>query len=306
MSLLSPRLNRSLFALASAFALGCGEEEKGDDGNNEPVVMCPENPLAAGDMTVTLQSNGMERSYVLHIPASLDLSQPAPLVLNYHGLTSNAAQQVAFSGLNTTADAEGFIVAYPEGISNSFNAGSCCSAFASPPHMEDDAAFARAVVADISSKVCVDDRRVYSTGMSNGGYMSEFNACMNADIFAAVAPVSAMGFAQPVCDPSRPVPMIAFNGTMDTLVAYSGSTSSVDAWLMRDGCTGEPARTGYGQSFCDTWTQCEGGAEITHCTLTGMGHCWPGAAFCPFGDTNLEIDANSTMWAFLSRFTLPR
>jgi len=302
-STLFQSLARPLFALLSVCAVGCGEEDKpADDG----AIMCPENPLAAGDMTITLQSNGMDRTYVLHIPSTLDLSKPAPLVLNYHGLTSNTGQQIAFSGLNATADTEGFIVAYPEGIANSFNAGSCCSALASPPHMEDDVAFTRAIVADISSKVCVDDRRVYSTGMSNGGYMSEYNACMNADIFAAVAPVSAMGFAQPVCEPSRPVPMIAFNGTADTLVNYAGAATSVESWLGRDGCTGEPTRTAYGDSFCDTWTQCSDGVELTHCTLTGMGHCWPGMAFCPFGDANIEIDANTTMWAFLSRFTLPR
>jgi len=293
-----------ILSLACLLAAACSEDAK-DEGNNEPAIMCSENPIAAGDMTVMLQSNGMERSYVLHVPASLDLTQPAPLVLNYHGLTSNAAQQVAFSNLNALADTEGFIVAYPEGINNSFNAGSCCSAFASPPHMEDDGAFTREIIADISTKLCVDDRRIYSTGMSNGGYMSEYNACVNADVFAAVAPVSAMGFQQPDCNPSRPIPMIAFNGTADTLVTYDGSNTSVDAWLTRNGCNGDPVRTDYGTSFCDTWTDCDADAEITHCTLTGMGHCWPGAAFCPFGDTNVEIDANAEMWAFMSRFTLP-
>lgn len=294
-----------VLSLACLMAAACGEDTK-DEGGNGPSIMCPENPVAAGDMTVMLTSNGMERSYILHVPASLDLTQPAPLVLNYHGLTSNAAQQVAFSNLNALADTEGFIVAYPEGLSNSFNAGSCCSALASPPHMEDDGAFTREIIADISTKLCVDDRRIYSTGMSNGGYMSEYNACVNADVFAAVAPVSAMGFQQADCNPSRPIPMIAFNGTADGLVAYDGSNTSVDSWLTRDGCGGDPVRTDYGASFCETWTDCDGGAEITHCTLTGMGHCWPGASFCPFGDINTEIDANSEMWAFMSRFTLPQ
>jgi polyhydroxybutyrate depolymerase len=301
-------MNRTKRALLTALWLGgCGSD--GADAGSTMPQSCPEAQLAAdgSDIKMTLQHGGVERSYIVHVPKNVDPSRPTPLVVNYHGLTSNPEQQIEFSGLNVLADEKGFIVAYPTGLSNSFNAGSCCGALASPPNEADDADFARALVADLSAKICVDVSRVYSTGMSNGGYMSEYNACENADLFAAVAPVSAMGFQQPRCEPSRPIPMIAFNGTADGLVNYDGATMSVKAWLERNGCTGAPARADHGDnSYCETWSDCAEGAEVVHCTLEGMGHCWPGTDSCPYGETNTEISANEMMWTFLSRFTLPQ
>jgi polyhydroxybutyrate depolymerase len=305
------QLARILISVALCSSLlACADEvvsnDEDDAGDSSSAVSCPSDPIEAGDTTFMVESGGMQRSYRLHVPEGLDREMPAPLVLNYHGLTSNAAQQIAFSGLDAVADREGFIVAYPEGISRSFNAGACCSQLASPPHEENDAQFARDLVADVSQKLCVDARRVYSTGMSNGGYMSEYNACLNADLFAAVAPVSALAFKQSTCEPSRPIPMIAFNGTEDALVNYGNASSTIQDWLGRNGCEGEPERMAYGDSYCDHWSECDGGVEMTHCTLTGMGHCWPGTTFCPFGATNTEVNANEELWRFMSRFTLPR
>lgn len=268
--------------------------------------MCPEATLEAGQTMLTLEHDGGQRTYYVYVPSSVDLNKPAPLVLNYHGLTSNALQQLSFSDLNRVADEKGFIVAYPEGLGASHNAGVCCSQLGSPPHQADDAGFARALVADLEKRLCMDRRRVYSTGMSNGGYMSEYNACKNADLFAAVAPVSALGLTQTDCSPARPIPIIAFNGTMDTLVSYSASVETMKAWAQRNGCEGEPTREDKGDaSYCESWTSCEAGVEMTHCTLVDMGHCWPGQALCPYGNTNLEIDASAMLWEFLSRFRLP-
>lgn len=300
--------------VAKVVLLGLVLSACGEDTGSEPAAEpgaaldsagCDGAGFEAGMQTVELNFDGMERSYLLYVPEGLDSAAATPLVFNFHGLTSNAAQQLAFSELNTTADAEGFIVVYPEGLSASFNAGSCCSALASPAHMADDAGFTRAILEDLGARGCVDLRRVYSTGMSNGGYMTEYNACENADLFAAVAPVSAMGLQQTDCNPARAIPMIAFNGTEDGLVPYSGSNTSVEQWLERNGCAGEAEREMHGESYCDTWSDCDDGVEVVHCTLQDMGHCWPGGAFCPYGNTNDDVDANTAMWAFLSRFTLP-
>src|SRR5690606_18885124 len=107
-------------------------------------------------------------------------------------------------------------------------------------------------------------------------------------------------------DPARPIPMIAFNGTMDGLVSYDVSAESIENWVGRNGCEGEPTREDKGDnSYCESWTSCEAGVEVTHCTLVDMGHCWPGQASCPDGNLTLEIDASAMLWELLSRFTLP-
>lgn len=138
--------------------------------------------------------------------------------------------------------------------------------------------------------------------------MSEYNACVNADLFAAVAPVSAMGFPQPSCSPSRPISMIAFNGTNDSS-SYEGSQQSVHDWVARNGCTGDPTRESFGESYCDTWSSCSDGVTVKACSVAGMGHCWPGSdqnwpeTSCPMFK---DIDATAMSWSFLRGQRLKR
>jgi len=225
------------------------------------------------------------------------------LVLNFHGYTSSAAGQQRYTALDQTADEHGFMVAYPEGLSNSFNAGSCCGNSAGSV---DDVGFARAIVADVGERACLDRRRVYSTGMSNGGMMSYRLACEAADLVAAVAPVVGSTRIEP-CEPGRGVPILSFNGTDDSLVGYASANPLNEQWAVRDECQGDPVAEPHGASSCKVWSSCRDGAAVHVCTLQGMGHCWPGAQdSCPYGATNDEIDANAAMWEFFSRFALPR
>jgi len=175
--------------------------------------------------------------------------------------------------------------------------------------MADDVGFGRAIVADVASKLCVDKRRVFSTGMSNGGYMSEHNACFAADLYAAVAPVSAVGIPRTDCPISRPITIVSFNGTEDPLVNYTASQQSMDAWVTRNGCTGAPERSDYGASYCETWSKCSAGVSVKRCTITGMNHCWPGnpivlPGFCASGGL-ADIDANKLMYDAFQNTALP-
>src|SRR6202011_3285965 len=99
---------------------------------------------------------------LLHVPASYDPSKPAELVLNFHGYTSNAAEEVIFTRMNGTADQSGFIVAYPDGIGASWNAGDCCGD--SWTNSVDDIAFVKDLLNTLDARYCVDARRVYASG----------------------------------------------------------------------------------------------------------------------------------------------
>ena len=260
--------------------------------------------VAAGTTTIAIPYGGINREYILHVPP--EHSGHLPLVVNFHGLTMTDAGEEVFSAMDAKADAAHFIVAYPNGLNESFNAGLCCGT--SGTAQVDDVGFTRALVADIQKRVCVDAKRIYATGMSNGGFMSQRLGCDAADLFAAIAPVSGL-LAVVACNPSRPMPVIEFHGTADSIVQYGG-VPSVDAtwkgWAQRDGCTDTPIETFHkGTASCMTYSQCNGGVKVTQCTLAGEGHCWPGQALCPYGAADMDLNADDAIGEFLQAFSLP-
>jgi polyhydroxybutyrate depolymerase len=278
-----------------------GPTSTGDDTTTG--AGCPPATLQPGDQVVAVDHGGMMRTATVHVPPDLDLQVPAPLVLNFHGFGSNSGQQAFFSGMTPFADSEGFILAYPQGFMNSWNGGACCGEAVAQDI--DDIGFVRALVAELSSRACIDAKRIYATGMSNGGFISHRLACEAADLVAAVAPVSAVN-GMPVCAPSRPVPVLMFNGTEDTLVSYDLVAPTFSDWGQRDNCVGGPsAGPTIGAASSETFAECDGGVTVTQWTLEGMGHCWPGQEFCPFGTSNLDVAANPEMWAFFGQHTLP-
>jgi polyhydroxybutyrate depolymerase len=275
---------------------------------------CEGSTLMNGNFS--LMHNGAQYGYLVHLPPSYDGTKRTPLLLNWHGFGSNAGEQQIFSLANVVADEQGFIVVYPNSPDRSWAAGSCCSMFLDGGGMpdRDDVGFARALVAEISKAACIDSKRVYSMGMSNGGFMSHRLACEAADLFAAVAPVAGkMGLAN--CQPSRPISVMHFHGTADMTVSYDTpnlSGEGVDVpemmkrWGDRNGCTKGPDTTfQMGNVTCKTWSQCGGGVLVTLCTAEGDGHCWPGMAFCPGGTSTADISASRDGWAFLKQFVLP-
>ncbi len=262
----------------------------------------------------TLSHGGGERSYQLHLPANYDSSKPTPVVVNFHGRTAGSfgeasSLQESVSKMYAKADAAGFIVVNPQGLSETdgaqtWNAGTCCAADKS----RDDVGFADAILDRLATELCLDDKRVFATGLSNGGFMSHRLACERAKRYAAVAPVAAYnGMAE--CNPELPVSIISFNGTADTLVSYAASQASNDAWLKRLGCNSTPAETfKKGDSHCDTYSGCNGGAEIVFCTVDDGGHTWPGGldmSTLGFGKTTMDLSANDAMWDFFQKHPLP-
>jgi polyhydroxybutyrate depolymerase len=202
---------------------------------------------------------------------------------------------------------------FPDGIDASWNGGACCGN--AQANNLDDVGFARAVLADVSSRVCVDATRVYATGLSNGASLYHRLACEAADVFAAIAPVAGVIAIPPeTCKPSRPVSVIECHGTADPLALYDGGgndnlpsvPATFEGWAERDACTdATPAQTyNKGMVTCDTYSQCATGAQVTLCTVTDGGHCWPGESTCSFGATTSDISANDAMWDFFSRFSL--
>src|SRR5450432_2808943 len=157
--------------------------------------------FTAAATTETFDFGGRSRDYVVHVPTGYDGGKRVPLVVDLHGYTSWATEQASRTKWGAKADAEGFIVIDPDGVDKSWNATICCGTAQSS--MIDDVAFMRAVVARVSGALCIDPRRVYLSGHSNGAMMTFVLGCQAADLFAAIAPVAGVTPDPSTCHPSR-------------------------------------------------------------------------------------------------------
>ena len=284
---------------------------------NRRVLVHGPDPRAGTDTTFSIAVAGRVRRFLVHVPKGY-LGTDMPAVLNFHGWGSNAHQQLDLSGMNAIADREGFIVAYPEGTGTiaGFNAGGCCGEALAG--QVDDVAFVRELVAKLDSVFKLDRRRLFATGMSNGGFMAHRLGCEMSDVFAGIAPVAGV-MGMPSCTPSHPVSVLQFHGTADPLVGYrSGGLAvftsvedTVRDWAKRDRCPGLAAgwasdsrRVTFerGDVRCETYTGCAQGTEVGLCRIDGGGHTWPGGPPVPqFGKTTTEISATEAMWSFFVR-----
>jgi len=312
------RLWAVVSAACALATYGCGSNGGSDTTGATASLGCEARMLDGSVTHVDLPHDGETRSYELYVPPNYDGFTPLPVVLNFHGFTSSGPQQREGTKMDELAAREGFIIAYPNGLDNSWNAGICCGTSAEMG--VDDVGFTRAVIDDLGDRGCIDLSRVYATGMSNGGFLSHRLACEAADVIAAAAPVAAvLGIDDSDCNPSRPISIMQLNGTADPLVSYEGgglttspgAKESVDGWISRDGCTGAPAITyENGAATCETTGDCDEDVSVTLCTIEGAGHCWPGQP-CPerlgslVGEPTFDIDANEVMWELFSRTTLP-
>ena len=291
-----------LLCLATLTACSDGESLGTADRGVSPG--CETGDLAAGSERIDIDFDGMSRSYEIYTPPSYDGSEPVMLVLNFHGLASSGPLHESRTKMNVTADERGFIVAYPNGYQASWNGGECCGKAADEGI--DDVGFARAIIEDIGERACVNAKRVYATGMSNGGFMSHRLACEAADVFAAAAPVAGLlGLEPGDCNPSRPIPLLHMHGLEDTLVAYEGVDASIDAWVDKNACTGAPSSEIIGSATCETMSDCSAGASVTLCSIENHGHCWPLQETCSWGPVAPDFPGNDVMLDFFESIELP-
>ena len=284
---------------------------------------CGTEGLAAGLHARTLSSQGQQRSYQIFVPAGHE--GPLPVVFNFHGFTSDGALQRGYSRMDVSASAHGYLAVYPEGVVGPegttspffgegtrrfWAAGSCCGPVEDAP---DDVLFFRQMRDALAAEACLDTRRVYVTGMSNGGFMAQRIACDAADVVAAAGSVTGvLGVSEDACKPSRPIPILQIFGGDDPAVPYSGETrfitgeDSFAAWGRVHGCASGPVRVWTEpRFFCEAFSGCAGDAEVQMCLLPGMGHCWPGPARkTTCSEAGTALDANDRLWSFFSRHAL--
>jgi polyhydroxybutyrate depolymerase len=274
--------------------------------------------INAGNHTISLRSGGVDRSYIVHVPAGG--RGPLPVVINFHGGGGDAAGQQKYSQMDRVADREHFIVIYPNGVHRTWNAGTCCAYAMS--HQIDDVGFVRAIVDDVAKQTPIDRKRIYATGLSNGAMMSYRIAAEAPDLVAAIAPVAgSMVLAR--FHPTLPVPVMHFHSVDDPRALYNGGLGppfpmtatriehppvekQLAKWMAHDGCATTPKvekrLAGEGTTATKlVYAPCSSGATVVLWKLSGSGHVWPGRdarLVHMLGQPNHLIDANEEMWAF--------
>jgi polyhydroxybutyrate depolymerase len=292
--------------------------------------------LAPGDHTITVFHGGRDRSAIVHVPPRAPANENFPVLLNFHGGGGHGANEQNYSLMDGLADREGFIAVYPDGTGRfnkrllTWNAGTCCGYAAI--NSIDDVGFVRALLAALGDKIAIDRRRVYASGLSNGGMMAHRLAAEASDLIAAIAPVAG-GMVLPKISSSRAVPVMHVHSVDDPRALYTGGlgppfpmTNSrvfhpnidqmISQWVTHNGCAADPriderrsdqnSRAHSATKY--VYSNCRNGADVVLWKLTSAGHVWPGGKQKVMerllGPSTDIIDANKEMWDFFKRFAL--
>ena len=283
------------------------------------------NIRSPGDHARTLVHDGRKRQYLVHVPKGYNPTQPAPLVVAMHGGGGNLEIQAndTYYGLISKSEESGTIVVFPNGYSRrktgklaTWNAGECCGA-ASEEGI-DDVGFIRAILAELKAQLNIDSKRIYATGMSNGGMMSYRLACEMPDVFRAIAPVAGTDNTL-TCQPTSTVSVLHIHALNDTHVSFNGGAgpdaiksavneftsvpSTVSKWVKLNSCPSKPKRVLEKPGvYCDLYSSCNGGAQVQLCVTQDGGHSWPGGVK-PRGNgtPSRAISATDTIWDFFAR-----
>lgn len=266
----------------------------------------------SGSFTNHINIMAEERTYKLHVPPRF--TSGMPLVINFHGSDSTSEDEEQYTQMSVLADDEGFIVVYPQALHDPAHWE------LEPGEYDIDMPFVRAMIDTIQKHCENDPRRIYVTGMSNGGGMTNRVGCELSRRVAAIAPVAgAYGFFGQ-CDTRRPLPVLAFHGTEDELVPYEGS-GPVDpldvslgvwppiyywaqTWAVRNGCSSRPIVVSHKNRILhETWRNCREDVEVTLYSIEGGTHVWPGYAYDPRDKS--VFHASRIIWEFFKKYSLP-
>ena len=278
-----------------------------------------------GTAILSLKVNGFTRTVIVHVPTGYTNKTKTPLVLNLHGSGSTAAQQDIFSGMDETANADDFIVVYPQGLipdGTGFDWNvpgvQLTGGRAVPAGAPNDIKFLTSLVGVLEGKYCVNPLAVYATGFSGGAREASQLACDDSKIFAAVAPVSGLRHPKP-CPATRPVPIISFHGSADHVDPFAGNgesywtysvTTAAKDWAKQDGCSGSAKVTTSATVVLSSYDKCKKGAQVELYEIIGEGHEWPGGPTMPssiislLGPQSDAVSANSLIWSFFASHQL--
>ncbi len=305
-------------------------------------------------LSASIVSSGVTRSYLIYVPKIYhSLNVAVPLVMNMHGFGGSSSQQMLSGDFRSIADTANFIVVYPQGLTQNVSVTQFgiplqipapgWAVFGTVADGIADRKFITDLVDTIKAQYKISSNRVYATGFSQGGFISQDLAAFNSDVFAAIASVS--GTMVPshysACAPKHPMPVMMIHGTKDPLIGYYGpvSTSGIfknavnslsldtilTSWISFNKCN--PISNSASEYRLPDINTSDGstvshlvykgglkGASVEHYKVYGGGHAWPSltgavnsgvlGTFGGLGNTNQDFNASKEIWRFFSQYTL--
>ncbi|CAN5524420.1 PHB depolymerase family esterase [soil metagenome] len=277
----------------------------------------------------TLDVDGVSRTYYIHLPVGYEDADSLPLVLAFHGGGGKATMMHRVSKLTATSDAHSFVVVYPDGLEKHWSDQRTMTGF----DRKGDLTFISALLDELEREYKIDPTRIYSTGISNGGFFSQDLAIALPERIAAIASVAA-SVSVPVFNkvaPPQPVPILFMLGETDPIVPYKGgdvklgserrgavvsTAESIQFWTKANQCTSQSEPVEQEKLVADDDTivtvQTFSGAtqrnEVVLYSIRNGGHTWPagwqylGESF--IGKTSRQINASEEIWNFFERHHL--
>ena len=280
-----------------------------------------------------LSVGGLNRTYLIYLPSTLDPAAPIPFVYVFHGYTMSGQEMHDITQYAALADKEGIALAFPDGEGGANSTDSpwnvenkgqtVCGYGQDATASGDDFAFMDAMKADVAQDQCIDAAHTYATGFSMGGYFTHHIACYRDDI-RAVAPHSGGTIPELSDCTTGHVPIIIFHGTADSVITpgcddphattEKGFTASASLWAAKNGCKttatmveadGTPTSGSAGKGQCYLYDGCPADGQVELCTFAGMDHCWAGGSSAGAGGDNAcpsYASATQLEWSFFKKY----
>ena len=272
--------------------------------------------LVCAQTNASIQFDGTTRNYIYYIPTSYTQGQSLPLLFVLHGASQTGQRIMDVSAFNDIAESEGFIAIYPDGINTLWNAG-----FDVPgASTADDVGLIVELVNQFHAQYSIDLSRVYSCGLSNGGYLSHRLACEAPICFAGIASVAG-SIAESIydnCNPPNNLAVMQIHGTADLVVSYAGGLAGksvddiIDLWVGENSCSSPPTVISLPNTDPldlstvekSVYNQCDDNTNVVLLKVNGGGHQWPGTSdlFGGVGTLNKDINASQEIWNFLKNY----
>lgn len=306
--------------VAAGSSVGCVVDDDSEDVETtaEALTTGCNSGVGPGVYDQWITSNGVPREYIVQVPSGYSQTAGSRLVLYFHGFgghwdpTTNPPQN---SQLATVAEQNNFVVVWVNGLAG--QGATCWGSGGTWCTGRDDVKFARDVVADVNAHLCIDQRKVFATGFSNGGMMSHRLACEASDLFAGIVSIAGAPMLTPAqCKPTYPVSVVEIHGDKDFGVCWNGNAAcgdpnyynSVDGtqsfWKSRNRTNGTPVQDfSNGGATCTRYPGGLSNTDVQLCKIVGGTHCTPGDGGC---DTFTTLNAHTRIASFVTSHSKPR